>query len=108
LGFFFFFLGPWSDGSKEWTPERMKLLDHRFGDDGTFWMSYQDFLDHWNCIDKVRLFDSSWTVYATWIKYNVVPKSDGKFILSIPEETDLVIVLQQTDNRYFTEDQKYQ
>ncbi|CAG8487436.1 7631_t:CDS:2 [Funneliformis caledonium] len=99
--------GPWSDGSKEWSPERMTLLNHQFGDDGAFWMSYEDFLNHWNCIDKVRLFDSSWTVYTTWIKYNVLPKSDGKFILTIPQESELVIVLQQPDNRYFTEDQKY-
>lgn len=26
--------GPWSDGSKEWTPEWMQKLNHRFGDDG--------------------------------------------------------------------------
>jgi len=31
--------GPWSDGSKEWTAEWMTLLEHRFGDDGAFWMS---------------------------------------------------------------------
>ncbi|CAG8774555.1 35318_t:CDS:2, partial [Racocetra persica] len=53
--------GAWSDGSKEWTPERMIKLNHRFGDDGTFWMSYDDFLNYWDMIDKCRLFDSSWT-----------------------------------------------
>ena len=26
--------GAWSDGSEEWTPEWMELLDHRFGNDG--------------------------------------------------------------------------
>lgn len=31
--------GAWSDGSKEWTAEWMTLLDHRFGDDGAWWMS---------------------------------------------------------------------
>lgn len=31
--------GPWSDGSKEWTPAWMERLDHKFGDDGVFWMS---------------------------------------------------------------------
>ncbi|RIA92740.1 hypothetical protein C1645_736092 [Glomus cerebriforme] len=100
--------GPWSDGSKEWTSERMTLLNHRFGDDGTFWMSYEDFLDHWNCIDKVRISDRNWTVYTTWINYNVIPRSDGKFILTVPEESKLIIVLQQADNRFFTEDQKYE
>ena len=26
--------GAWSDGSEQWTPEWMQLLDHKFGDDG--------------------------------------------------------------------------
>jgi hypothetical protein len=26
--------GPWSDGSEQWTPEWMVLLNHKFGDDG--------------------------------------------------------------------------
>jgi hypothetical protein len=33
--------GPWSDGSKEWTPETLPLLEglgHRFGNDGQFVM----------------------------------------------------------------------
>ena len=33
--------GPWSDGSKEWTPEWygvLKELDHKLGDDGEFVM----------------------------------------------------------------------
>jgi hypothetical protein len=26
--------GAWADGSKEWTPQWMELLNHQFGDDG--------------------------------------------------------------------------
>ncbi|CAG8442082.1 6551_t:CDS:2 [Acaulospora colombiana] len=100
--------GAWSDGSKEWTSERMKILNHRFGDDGAFWMCYEDFLEYWNEIDKCRLFDSSWTVYSTWINYNVVPKSNGKFTLTIPEKCDVVIVLQQPDDRYFSDPPKFE
>ncbi|CAG8549219.1 2641_t:CDS:2 [Acaulospora morrowiae] len=100
--------GAWSDGSKEWTSERMKLLNHRFGDDGAFWMTYEDFLEYWDEIDKCRLFNSSWTVYSTWINYNVVPRSQGKFILTVPEESELVIVLQQPDDRYFSDLPKFE
>jgi hypothetical protein len=32
--------GPWSDGSKEWTRYWMKKLNHCFGNEGEFWMSY--------------------------------------------------------------------
>lgn len=31
--------GAWSDGSSQWTPAWMERLDHKFGDDGAFWMS---------------------------------------------------------------------
>lgn len=31
--------GPWSDGSAEWTPAWMETLNHKFGNDGIFWMS---------------------------------------------------------------------
>ncbi|GBB88679.1 hypothetical protein RclHR1_15230004 [Rhizophagus clarus] len=99
--------GPWSDGSKEWTPERMKFLDHKFGDDGSFWMSYEDFLKQWTIVDKCKLFDASWQVYSTWIHYNVVPKSNGKFILTIPEDSFTIIVLQQPDERFFSSSSKY-
>src|SRR5207247_2471657 len=36
--------GPWSDGSREWTPYWLKKLNHKFGDDGIFWMAYKDVL----------------------------------------------------------------
>ena len=81
--------GPWSDESKEWTPERMQLLNHRFGDDGSFWMTYEDFLKYWTVIDRCKLFDGSWQVYSTWIHYNVVPKSNGKYY-------------KQPDDRFFS------
>ena len=35
--------GAFSDGAKEWSPDLMKTLDHTFGDDGIFWMTYKDF-----------------------------------------------------------------
>ena len=48
------------DGSKEWTPEWMTKLDHRFGDDGAFWMSYEDLLKKYSTFDRTRLFDDTW------------------------------------------------
>lgn len=54
--------GRWSDGSKEWTPYMMKKLDHKFGDDGTFWMLYEDMLEMFKFLHRTRLFDEKWTV----------------------------------------------
>ncbi|CAG8595545.1 17785_t:CDS:2, partial [Racocetra fulgida] len=62
--------GAWSDGSKEWTPERMIQLNYRFGDDGTFWMCYDDFLNYWDMIYKCRLFDS---IKLPAVDYVIIP-----------------------------------
>ena len=58
-------LGDWSDGSKLWTPDMMKTLDHSFGDYGVFWISYTDFLKHFASINRVRLFNKEWYVPAS-------------------------------------------
>ncbi|KAF5385770.1 hypothetical protein D9615_002207 [Tricholomella constricta] len=64
-------MGPWSDGSKEWTPEwipALSVLGHSFGDDGRFIMEYKDFLENWEQIDRTLLFDSSWAMSSQWLK----------------------------------------
>lgn len=96
--------GDWSDGSKQWTPEMMKKLNHRFGDDGIFWISFKDFLKHFPSINRVRLFDSSWQVAQQWTSVNVpwtVDYLDTKFTLTIDKKCPVVIVLTQPDDRYF-------
>ncbi|CAG8485891.1 17883_t:CDS:2 [Cetraspora pellucida] len=99
--------GAWSDGSEKWTPERMKKLEYKFGNNGAFWMTYEDFLLHWEVIDMCRLFDSNWHVYSTWINYNVIPRSAGKFNLYIKEKGEYMIVLQQRDDKYFHDPPKF-
>lgn len=96
--------GPWADGAKEWTPEWMSLLNHRFGDDGQFYMRYQDFLKKFTIIDRTRLFDPSWTVTSRWIHVDS-PFSGSyarvRFGITVPEKSSIVIVLSQLDDRYF-------
>lgn len=65
--------GPWSDGSAEWTPYWMKKLDHKFGDDGLFWMSYTDLLKRFDLLDRTRLFDHNWTVVQHCTYFLIVP-----------------------------------
>lgn len=62
--------GRWSDGSKEWTKEWLDALDpleHTFGDDGVFIMEYNDFLTHWEVVEKTQLFDPSWVQSSHWL-----------------------------------------
>ena len=90
--------GPWSDGSKEWTPYWMKKLNHRFGDDGEFWMSYNDLCRKFAELHRTRLFDHTWMVVQQWTSVNVSWVSGyltTKFVIEIQEAGTVVIVLSQ-------------
>ncbi|KAJ3564439.1 hypothetical protein NP233_g8293 [Leucocoprinus birnbaumii] len=102
--------GPWSDGSREWTPEwlaRLPVIGHHFANDGQFLMEYHDFLERFDSIDRTLLFDSSWKMSIEWIRVPVRPPPAAwsfgavsfNFSLSAPAKT--VIVLSKLDDRYF-------
>ncbi|KAH8687438.1 hypothetical protein BGZ60DRAFT_363165 [Tricladium varicosporioides] len=96
--------GAWSDGSKEWTPEWMQKLDHRFGDDGAFWMSYEDLLRKYQTFDRTRLFTEDWKVTQQWTSLTVpwsVDYNPTKFSFTLEKKAPVVIVLSQLDARYF-------
>ncbi|KAI7786764.1 calpain family cysteine protease [Diaporthe eres] len=96
--------GAWSDGSKEWTAEWLQKLDHKFGDDGSFWISYDDLLKKYQAFDRTRLFDSSWKVASIWTTLNVpwtLDYHDTKFAFSLLKTGPVVIVCSQLDERYF-------
>ncbi|KXH31552.1 calpain family cysteine protease [Colletotrichum simmondsii] len=96
--------GPWSDGSKEWTPYWLKRMNHTFGDDGVFWMSYQDMLSTFMYIHRTRLFDDKWTVVQQWTSANVSWVTgflQTKFVVEVKKSGMVVFVLTQLDDRYF-------
>ncbi|TEY86630.1 hypothetical protein BOTCAL_0005g00520 [Botryotinia calthae] len=96
--------GAWSDGSKEWTPEWMEKLEHRFGDDGSFWMSYDDLLKKFQTFDRTRLFTDEWKVTQSWASMEVpwtVNYHDTKFSFTLDNAAPVMIVLSQLDSRYF-------
>ena len=97
--------GAWSDGSAEWTPEWMARLNHKFGDDGVFWMSYDDLRRKFSEFDRTRLFnDPSWKVSQQWAAVDVpwsAEYSTTKFEVQVKQAGRCVIVLSQLDDRYF-------
>ncbi|KAK3945968.1 calpain family cysteine protease [Diplogelasinospora grovesii] len=96
--------GPWSDGSKEWTAEWMKKLDHKFGDDGAFWISYKDLLRKYQAFDRTRLFGPDWKVTSIWTTLSVPwthKYHDTKFSFTLARPGPVVLVLSQLDDRYF-------
>ena len=96
--------GPWSDGSKEWTPEWLKKLDHQFGDDGAFWISYSDLLRKYQSFDRTRLFGNDWRVASIWTTLAIPWKydyHDTHFAFTLARPGEVVLVLSQLDDRYF-------
>ncbi|KAL8393228.1 hypothetical protein RB595_003137 [Gaeumannomyces hyphopodioides] len=96
--------GPWSDGSKEWTPEWLSRLGHRFGDDGAFWIAYEDLLRKYQAFDRTRIFGPEWKVTSIWTTLSVPwthEYHDTKFAFSMARPGPVVLVLSQLDDRYF-------
>jgi hypothetical protein len=97
--------GAWSDGSKEWTSEWLQRLNHQFGDDGIFWMTYKDMLSKYKYIDRTRIFGPEWHVAQQWmscqVPWSTLDYQTNFFSIDVPEDTDAVIVLSQLDDRYF-------
>jgi hypothetical protein len=85
-------------------PEALTALKHKFGDDGIFWIPYDDFLRRFNGIWRTRLFTPDWNVTQHWTTIQVPWSSeyiDTKFEFVQPKATCAVIVLSQLDTRYF-------
>jgi hypothetical protein len=96
--------GAWSDGSKEWTAGWLTKLDHQFGDDGNFWISYNDLLRKYQAFDRTRLFGPEWKVTSIWATISVpwtLDYHDTYFAFSLAKTGPVVLVLSQLDDRYY-------
>ncbi|EOO01398.1 putative calpain family cysteine protease protein [Phaeoacremonium minimum UCRPA7] len=96
--------GAWSDGSKEWTTEVQEEINHSFGGDSTFWISYEDLLRKYQHFDRTRLFrDPNWRCCQRWIGVEVPWKAQyhEKFHIKLTKDSPLVLTLSQLDARYF-------
>ncbi|XP_014255422.1 calpain-D isoform X2 [Cimex lectularius] len=52
--------GDWSDDSPIWTPELRELLMPHGASDGVFWISFEDVLKYFDCIDICKVRSSGW------------------------------------------------
>lgn len=96
--------GAWADGSKEWTPEWMQKLNHKFGEDGEFWICYADLLRHYQYFERVRLFGPEWNVSQIWTTLHVPwlqEYNETYFSFTTTQSGPVVIVISQLDDRYF-------
>lgn len=77
---------------------RLKKLKHQFGDDGVFWMAYEDMLETFQMLDRTRVFDEKWTVVQQWTSVNVgwvAGYLTTKFIIEVKKAGTVVVVLNQ-------------
>ena len=82
----------------------MTLLNHRFGNDGVFWISYEDLLKKYQHFDRTRIFDKDWSVSQAWLALDIgwSPEYHStRFQLTVKEKGPVVIVLSQLDDTYF-------
>lgn len=82
----------------------MQLLNHRFGDDGMFWISYKDFLRKYQSLDRTRLFGPEWQITQQWTTVNVpwsADYNDTMYSITVTQPGPVVVVLSQLDSRYF-------
>lgn len=100
--------GDWSDHSACWTEEMKQafnpVLDE---DDGTFWMSFKDFVSNFESLDVCRV--STWDelrLRGRFIRYCDVNDPENEVIVSkwfyaieVPVRTHLVVGLHQEDER---------
>ncbi|KAG8302288.1 Calpain-15 [Homalodisca vitripennis] len=52
--------GDWSDDSNIWTPQLRELLMPHGASDGVFWISFEDVLKYFDCIDICKVRWSGW------------------------------------------------
>lgn len=116
--------GAWGDDSKEWTPALLKHFNYNFANDGTFFMSFDDFRKNFNRVYVLRLMTDSegevWnkfdfhgefrgetaggcTNFASWIKnpqYGLtVDKPNTKVFLNF-SQPDLRYVMKQNPSTH--------
>ena len=83
----------------------MQKLDHRFGDDGAFWISYEDLLKKYQVFDRTRVFADDWRVTQQWASLTIpwnVDYHDTKFSFTLEQAAPVVIVLSQVSNYQFS------
>jgi len=76
----------------------MTKLDYKFGDDGIFWMTFEDVLSSFSKLSRTRLFDKSWTVVQEWTSVNVAWVTgylQKKFVVDLKQSGIVVFVLSQ-------------
>ena len=88
--------GDWSDESPLWTPALKQQLGYTKANDGTFWMSFEDFSTYFSFITICLINDN----YVDASIIQSVPQGQrSQIAMSVPTRGQLYISLNQIDKR---------
>lgn len=84
----------------------MERLNYKFGDDGVFYISFEDMLKRFDMLDRVRLFSGDdWYNSQLWTSVNVpwmaTYLDNVKFVVDVTEPGVVVFVLSQVSLVFF-------
>lgn len=85
-------------------------VEYRFGDNGTFWMSYKDLLEKYQTFDRTRLFGDDWKVTQQRTSLAVAWTTDyhsTKFSFTLEKKAPVVLVLSQVSVARLIHDTKF-
>lgn len=100
--------GNWSDKSDLWTEEMKRLVQPQLdGEDGAFWMGFDDFMLKFDSISVCRVTDwDELRLRGKFIRYNDVKETQHEAVVSkwfyaleVPEKSHVIIGLHQEDER---------
>lgn len=95
----------WAAGTKQWTPVSLWWLQPRLHREGTFYMTFEDFLETFETIERVTILDDAeWTSRQKWVKMDVswMPTYNNTFfVIHLTRRSRIAFVLSKLDNDYF-------
>lgn len=96
--------GDWSDDSDMWTPELLEKFSHHKGDDGEFFMSYQDYLVYYRNTTVTKFHDG----YHYTCKKLKSPKNSYAIArIELKASTHAYFTLQQMNKRLVEQSKKH-
>jgi calpain-15 len=98
-------LGDWSDNSDKWTEPLKKQLSVIVEDDGTFFISYTDYLNYYRATTICKYHDN---YIFTAIKSKHMKGEKSMFKLTLKEETDIFITVSQKNIRMTARNENYE
>ena len=100
--------GDWCDSSKKWTPSLKKECGVEKSDDGSFWMSYNDFLVYYLVAGICHLYENYVYTFLNYPK-NVINKAPMVTKLTVNNDNNhCYIMIHQKNPRFLLKGGYYQ